>query len=60
MNEDLISVIDAAKTIELQKQTLFKVIKRLDVSTSKQKSERHKGQAISYTKKADFDLIIKS
>lgn len=58
MNDDLISVSDAAQKLGMIKQTLFKVIKRLGVHTIKQKSSAHRGQAISYITKKDFDLIV--
>ena len=58
MNEDLISVSDAAQKLGIYKQTLFRVIKRLGVDTIKKKSSSHRGQAISYITKKDFDLIV--
>ena len=58
MTDDLISVSDAATKLGMYKQTLFKVIKRLGIDTIKQKSSAHRGQAISYITKTDFDLII--
>ena len=48
MNEDLISVIDATAQLGTRKQQLFKIIKRLDVSTSKHRNSEHKNQVISY------------
>jgi hypothetical protein len=41
----------------MRKQTLFKVIKKLGISTYKQRSSSHRGQAIVYISNADFDLI---
>ena len=58
MNDNLISVIEAATKLGMRKQTLFKVIKRLGINTSKQRNSSHRGQAIAYIAKADFDLIL--
>jgi hypothetical protein len=60
MNENTISVIDAANKLGIRKQTLFKIIKRLSISTTKRKNSAHKGQAISYISNTDFDLIVNS
>ncbi|OPY80312.1 MAG: hypothetical protein A4E70_01797 [Syntrophus sp. PtaU1.Bin005] len=57
MNENQISVIDAANKLGMRKQSLFKIIKRLGVNTSKERNSSHKGQAITYITEADFDLI---
>ena len=57
MNENQISVIDAANKLGMRKPTLFKLIKKLGISTSKQRSSSHKGQAIVYISNTDFDLI---
>jgi len=58
MIEHLISVIDAANKLGIRKQQLFKVIKRLGISTTKHKSSDHRGQPISYISNNDFDLIV--
>ena len=60
MNDNLISVIDAAKKLGVQRQRLFKVIKKLGIATTKERSQNHRGQAIAYIKDADLDLIINS
>lgn len=59
MNDNLISVIDAASELGMHKQTLFKVIKRLSINTTKIKSSENRGQTISYISNNDFNLIIK-
>ena len=49
MDEELISVIDAASQLGIpDKQTLFKIIKRLGLSADKQSSSGHGNQIISY------------
>ena len=58
MNDDLISVIDAARQLGMHKQTLFKVINRLGLSTVKQRNSNHRNQIISYITKSDLALII--
>ncbi len=59
MDENLISVIDAAAQLGTRKQQLFKIIKRLGVSTSKQTNSAHRNQAISYITKDDLELIAR-
>jgi len=59
MDENLISVIDAAVQLGTRKQQLFKIIKRLGVSTSKHRNSAHKNQVISYITKDDLDLIAR-
>ena len=58
--EELISIIDVAKKLNMHKATLFKVINKLGISTTKQKNSDHRGQSISYIRKADLDRIINS
>ena len=59
MDENLISVIDAATQLGTRKQQVFKIIKRLGLSTTKQRSSSHKNQVISYITRDDLDLIIR-
>ena len=58
MENDLISVADAAAKIGIQRGSLFKVLKRFGLRTTKQKSANHKGQAISYISLEDFEFIV--
>ncbi len=58
MEKELISVIDAAAQLGIPyKQTLFKIIKRLGISTVKQRSSGHRNQLISYITPDDLDLV---
>ena len=58
MDKELISVIDAAAQLGIpHKQTLFKIIKRLGISTVKQRSSGHRNQLISYITSDDLDLV---
>ncbi len=59
-NEKLISVIDAATQLTMRKQTLFKIIKRLGLSTVKQRNSTHRNQMISYIAKSDLALIVRT
>ena len=58
MDNESISVSDAAAKLGIQKQSLFKVIKRFGLSTIKQKSSSHRGQSIAYITQTDFDFIV--
>ncbi|MGA9539122.1 MAG: hypothetical protein WBR24_24740 [Desulfobacterales bacterium] len=58
MNEQIISVIDAANKLGMRKQHLFKIMKRLGIASTKQKHPAHRGLAIAYISNTDFDLII--
>ncbi len=57
MRDELISVIDAAKEIGKRKQTIFKVLKRLGITTIKQRHSGHKGQKVSYVTMKEFKRI---
>ena len=59
MNEDLISVIGAATQLGMHKPTVFKLIKRLGVSTTKQRNSSHRNQVISYITKPDLEFIMR-
>ena len=57
MTEKRISVIEAAKEIGLRKQSLFRIIKRLKIEVSREKSSNHAGQFISYISENDLKLV---
>ena len=54
MDEDRISVIEAARRVGFGKQGTFKVLKRLGIETVKERSSNHAGQAIAYITLDDF------
>lgn len=56
-SDDDISVEDAARAVGTTKHGLFKVLKRLSISTFKRKSAEHRGQAISFISHADFEFL---
>jgi predicted transcriptional regulator len=57
MQEEPISVIDAAKQLGQYKQTIFKIIKKLKIATIKQRHSEHRGQAISYITPEDLNRL---
>ena len=58
MEKELISVIDAASQLGMtHKQTMFKIIKRLGISTVKQRNSSSRNQLISYITQNDLHLI---
>ena len=59
MTEELISVIDVARKFGMHKQTVFKVIKRLGIETTKQRNPEHRNQRIAYIKKVDLEIIVR-
>jgi hypothetical protein len=60
MNEEYISVIDAASQLGMpHKQTLFKVIKRLNIETRKQRNSASRNQLIAYISPNDYERIKK-
>ena len=48
------------RRLELRSQTLFKVINRFGLGTTKQQSSSHRGQSISYITQKDFDFIVEN
>ena len=57
MVKESISIIDAASQLGQYKQTLFKIIKRLHLQTTKKRNPLHKNQMISYISMSNFELI---
>ena len=57
MTEKKISVIHAAQELGLRKQSLFKILKRLKIEVTREKSENHAGQSISYISEKDLKLV---
>jgi len=57
MEKELISVIDAARQLGKYKQTLFKIIRKLKITPTRQRHSEHGGQAISYITMEEFDRI---
>lgn len=57
MTDESISIIDVAKRLEKRKQTIFKIIKKLGITTEKQRHSKHRGQAIAFITNEDFNRI---
>jgi len=57
MAENYISVIDVAKEVDKAKQTVFKVLKRLDIESQKMRGPDSHGQLIAYIMQEEFTLI---
>jgi len=57
MKKEPISVIDAATQLGQRKQTIFKIIKKLNIATIKQRHSEHGGQAISYITPEDLNRL---
>ncbi|MFH7242078.1 MAG: GIY-YIG nuclease family protein [Spirulina sp.] len=61
MMEHLISVKDFAEKNGLHKQTVFKVLKRLEIEPSKSRGgNQHRGQTISYITEEDGRRVLES
>lgn len=57
MNDDRISVIEAAQAVGYGKQAVFKILSRLGIETFRERSANHNGQAIAYISLDDFQLL---
>lgn len=57
MNSESISVSDAADELGMLKPTAFKILRRLGITPTKEKSDQHRGQAISFITRAEFEQL---
>lgn len=57
INDNLISVIDVANYHGRHKQTIFKVLKRLGIETSKKRNSLNNNQQVAYITQEDFRLV---
>jgi hypothetical protein len=57
MDDGLISVRDIAAQHGKRKQTVFKILKRLGIETTKQRSTTGKNQMVAYITQAQFKLV---
>ena len=57
MDDDLIAVRDVAAQHGKRKQTVFKILKRLGIGTTKQRSSTGKNQLIAYITQDQFKLV---
>jgi hypothetical protein len=60
MSDEMVSVIEIAKSLGMRKQSIYKIISKLKINTINEKSEysRSKGQKIGYISKEDEKIII--
>jgi hypothetical protein len=58
MEENHISVVDIAKNLGKRRQSVFKIIKKLNIETVLEKNESARGQKIAYISKNDEKRII--
>lgn len=58
MSDKMVSVIDIAKQVGKQKQTVFKVLKRLGIETQKIQGSNSRGQRVAYITKEESQLVI--
>jgi hypothetical protein len=57
MDQELISVSDVARHHGKRKQTVFKVLKRLEIDTTKRRSSASRNQVVSYITQDDFRRV---
>ena len=55
--DELISVIDIARQHNIYKSTVFRVLKRLGITTVKQRNSLNRNQIVSYITHEDFKLV---
>jgi hypothetical protein len=58
MAQELISVLDLASQFGKRKQTIFKVLARLNITTTKQRSTSRGGQLIAYINAEEAQLVL--
>ncbi|MCK9386251.1 MAG: hypothetical protein M0Q15_16700 [Nevskia sp.] len=58
MTNDPISVVDLADQAGKRRQSIFKLVARLNIQTTKQRSASSKGQLIAYVSYEDAQLIL--
>ena len=57
MNDEIISVIDAAKNLDRHKAYIFKILGRLGIDTVKEKNSAARGQKIAYITIDDYKRV---
>jgi hypothetical protein len=57
MPEELISVIHAANQLGKHKQTVFKVLRRLEIQPAKRRDPSKRNQLVSYINKEEFERV---
>jgi hypothetical protein len=57
MNDDWISVIDAATELGQRKQHVFRILRKLKIESVKEKSSASHGQKVAYIARRDFETL---
>lgn len=60
MADDLISVIDLATQHGIHKQTIFKVLSRLGIATTKRRGADNRGQIVAYIKDDEARTVVEA
>lgn len=58
MTDDPISVVDLADQVGKRKQSIFKILTRLNIQTTKKRSSNSRGQLIAYITPQEAQLVI--
>jgi hypothetical protein len=58
MTDEPISVVDLANQVGKRKQSIFKILTRLNIQTTKQRSINSRGQLIAYISAQDAQLVV--
>lgn len=58
MVDEPISVLDLANQTGRRKQTIFKILARLNIQTTKQRSSDSRGQLVAYISSADAQRVV--
>jgi len=58
MTDEPISVVDLANQVGKRKQSIFKILARLNIQTTKQRSANSRGQFIAYITPQEAQLVI--
>ncbi len=58
MTDEPISVVDLANQLEKRRQTIFKILARLNIQTIKQRGANNRGQLIAYISPQEAQLVV--
>jgi hypothetical protein len=58
MTDEPVSVVDLANQVGKRKQTIFKVLARLNIQTTKQRSTSSRGQLIAYITSQEAQIVL--
>jgi hypothetical protein len=58
MNDEPVSVVDLANQVGKRKQSIFKILARLNIQTTKKRGPNSRGQLIAYITSQEAQLVI--